>query len=85
MEEIILCQPIKKLLKYCNFEECNSRASYNYENLTPGKFCSFHKLDKMIDVVSKKCEKEDCNKTASYNYDNLKTRRFCNLHKLKVS
>ena len=40
----------------CEYENCNSRPSYNLHNLLNAIRCSKHKLINMVDVVNKKCE-----------------------------
>ena len=50
MEQLDLCQTIKKNSNYCVFQNCFKRASFKFEGETI-KYCSAHKLDNMIDVV----------------------------------
>jgi hypothetical protein len=52
--------------KYCQYEECNKSASFNFRDTREPIFCSEHKKPKMINVRNKKCVK--CGeKVAEYN------------------
>lgn len=81
MEEIILCQPVKKSASYCIFENCYKYPNYNYSGEKKRLYCSLHKLDGMIDVKNKMCENVNCNRLPSFNYEKIKTPQFCALHK----
>ena len=62
-ENIILCQEIKnKPKKYCTFENCNKISIYNIEGEVSALFCSLHKKENMINVISKTCIFENCKK-----------------------
>lgn len=37
---------IKKLAKYCIFNDCDKRSSFNFENEKKALYCNKHKLDK---------------------------------------
>ena len=45
---------------------------YNYEGESSGLYCTTHKKDGMINVLSKKCLENRCNKQPSYNYEGEK-------------
>ena len=81
MEEIILCQPIKKKSTHCVFENCYKRASFNFEGLRP-IFCKLHIKNGMINVKDRKCEYNECKTIPNYNYVGKTRSRFCKLHKL---
>jgi hypothetical protein len=65
----------------CNYENCNSYASYNYNGLSVKKFCSKHKQPEMVAVNRKKCKHESCNKIPFFNYKNELLGLYCNTHK----
>ena len=69
-------------MTHCINPECNTRANFNYSNETKGLYCNEHKLDGMVNVVSKKCNNPDCNKQPWYNYMNEKKGLYCTVHKL---
>lgn len=82
MENIIICQPIKKSLSKCKFENCNKYPTYNFEGEKKRLYCSLHKLQGMIDVKTKNCENYLCSSLPSFNYPNEQKYRFCSKHKL---
>ena len=68
----------KNAKKYCQYPGCDKWPSYGYKGeRSPGgsaplksrKFYVNHKLDGMIDVISKRCEHLGCNKRPSYGYE----------------
>jgi EsV-1-7 cysteine-rich motif len=65
----------------CIQEGCNTRAVFNFEGETRGKYCSNHVLDGMIDIGHKRCLQEGCHKRPSYNYQDRKQGMYCNEHK----
>jgi hypothetical protein len=38
----------------CKFKECKTRPSYNFEEESKPIYCNRHKLENMINVISKK-------------------------------
>lgn len=64
-------------LPYCIF--CDKRASFNFIHCKRPEYCAFHKLEDMIDVVSKKCHL--CNRRPTYNYKTEKQVLYCKIHK----
>ena len=53
-KDIILCKQIKyQPNKYCIFEICKKRSSFNFEGEKTALYCSIHKKENMIDVRSK--------------------------------
>ena len=50
----------KKKSKFCNYNNCNKAAIYNYESMKP-KFCFDHKYKGMVNIRKKhtSCEKHD--------------------------
>lgn len=51
-EEAFVNLPKPKSKNLCQFEDCTIRANYGYEGESP-MFCSTHKQDEMINVISK--------------------------------
>jgi len=39
--------------KPCEYVGCKIQPVYNYEGQTKGRFCAEHKLENMIDIVSR--------------------------------
>lgn len=50
----------------CEADGCTTIAGCNYEGKTLGRFCSAHKLEGMVNVVTRKCTQPGCKKTASF-------------------
>jgi hypothetical protein len=63
----------------CEAEGCKKHPSFNMKGLVGGRFCSAHKMEGMIDVISKRCE--ECNKQAAFNFEGQTRGRFCSSHK----
>ena len=63
----------------CEAENCMKHPSFNTPGLVGGRFCSAHKLEGMVDVISKRCEM--CSKQAAFNYEGQTRGRFCSGHK----
>ena len=84
MENIILCQPVKKRSKQakCLFSNCYKCPNYNYFGLKKRLYCSLHKLDGMVDVKNVSCKFDGCNKNPVFNYDTEIKGIFCCNHKL---
>lgn len=43
------------IMTKCKYEDCNTRASFNFNTSTKPKYCKKHSNSTMINVVSKKC------------------------------
>lgn len=82
MEEIILCQPVKKHSQHCAFENCYKRGSFNFEDKEKYLYCALHKLNGMINKNHKMCIFENCKKRPSYNIEGEKGGIYCAIHKL---
>lgn len=82
MEEIVLCQPIKKKSTHCIFENCYKRASFNFECEKTRLYCCSHRLDGMVNKVHKTCIYPNCKKRPSYNIEGKKIGLYCVNHKL---
>jgi hypothetical protein len=81
MENLNYCKEIKSN-KLCKFEKCNKNAAYNYKDINEKLYCNDHKMENMINLVSKKCEFNDCYLKPSFNFDNQKA-KFCSTHKVE--
>ena len=92
-EEILYCSPSltvetkiqkrKQKRKLCIYEECKVLPCYNLEGKTKGLYCSTHKLDKMVNIISKSCIYENCKVIPSYNLEGNKKPSHCSTHKLE--
>ena len=92
-EEILYCfssitvetkiQKRKQKRKLCIYEECKVLPCYNLEGKTKGLYCSTHKLDKMVNIISKSCIYENCKVIPSYNLEGNKKPSHCSTHKLE--
>ena len=49
-----------KDLKYCRYNGCNTRASFNLPHIKKRLFCSIHKGLGMIDITKPLCNHKDC-------------------------
>jgi hypothetical protein len=68
---------------FCKYANCITRAIFNYLGKKTGIFCSVHKLDKMVDVISKTCIfEEGCNRQPSFNNLGETQKLYCSVHKL---
>jgi hypothetical protein len=38
----------------CNFDECNTRAHFNYIDNKKGLYCNIHKITGMVNIISKR-------------------------------
>lgn len=70
--------PVRK----CIFKNCKTRPSYNHKGKHKADFCGKHKLEGMIDVISKTCIFENCRSQPAFNLEGLKA-EYCGKHKLK--
>ena len=51
----------------CIHPDCKKQSSYNNEGERKPLYCSTHKKEDMIDVISRRCIYPDCKKQSSYN------------------
>lgn len=73
---------MKKKSGFCISNDCEKRASFNFEGECALLFCGPHKLEGMICVAIKKCLFQDCNIRPSFNNPNETKGLYCNSHKL---
>jgi hypothetical protein len=66
----------------CIYEDCKIRTNYNFDNEKKPLYCFTHKLDGMINIISKRCIYLNCKTYPSYNFDNEKKGLYCSIHKL---
>jgi hypothetical protein len=76
---------IKKrtLDRFCEVSNCVKNPCFNHEGQIKGRFCSSHRLQGMIDVITKHCEASDCEKRPYFNHKGHTNGRFCSSHRLK--
>ena len=79
----MICSPCNKKARICIFENCNKRANFNLEGQKNGIYCSTHKLEGMINVLSKTCVFEGCRKQPVFNLEGKKIATHCASHKLE--
>ena len=65
---------------YCNYEDCDEYAWYNFEGETKGKYCKEHMDKGMINMVCNVCNEIGCNNIASFNYSHEIKRIYCSIH-----
>ena len=79
----MICSPCNKKARICIFENCNKRANFNLEGQKNGIYCSTHKLEGMINVLSKTCVFEGCRKQPVFNLEGTNKGIYCTTHKLE--
>jgi len=67
----------------CKDPDCKKQAIYNVEGKKNGLYCSKHKIEGMMNVVSKRCIHEKCNVRPNYNVEGEKKGLYCLKHKLE--
>lgn len=60
---------MKNVFNNCVFEFCTTTACFNYFGNYKGVYCSVHKLDNMINVVSPKCQSSWCETIGNPKYE----------------
>jgi hypothetical protein len=74
---------IDVLSKTCSYEACcSTKPSYNFAGEKLGIYCGTHKLDDMINIVSKTCIYDGCGTHPCYNFAGEKRGIYCVTHKL---
>ena len=76
------CCKRKKSSQLCQFFECKTHATFNYEGQSKALYCNVHKLPNMVDVKNKKCQMTGCTTRPTFNYDGQSKALYCNVHKL---
>ena len=67
----------------CIHEGCKIRPSYNKKGTTKALYCSTHKLEGMVDVISHKCIHDGCKIRPTYNEEGTTKPLYCSTHKLE--
>jgi hypothetical protein len=62
-------------------ERCKTRSIYNIEGEKKALFCSVHKKEGMVNVLSKKCMEIDCKTRPAYNIEGENQTLYCFTHK----
>jgi hypothetical protein len=66
----------------CQHEDCNIRSSFGSPDDRKPRYCAKHKLDGMVDVISRRCKYEGCPTYPVYGFPNDKKPACCVKHKL---
>ena len=66
--------------KKCVYKNCKKSQIYNIKG-HPALYCSKHKLDGMINIVSLRCNENNCDLIPSYNIEGCKPGIYCFKHK----
>ena len=66
----------------CKETNCKTRPTYNVEGQTNALYCSVHKFEGMVNVVSKTCIHSNCKTIANFNIQEETTVLYCSVHKL---
>ena len=69
------------MTKKCIGPNCLKHPSFNLPTETKPLFCSEHKKENMIDIVSKRCQHENCLKNPNFNLPTEIKALFCSEHK----
>jgi len=67
--------------KLCEFNGCKKRPTYNFDGKN-AIYCVQHKVNGMVDVISRRCITDGCTKRATFNFINKKP-EFCADHKIQ--
>ena len=67
----------------CIYAGCKIIPNYNTEGETKGIYCSVHKLDGMVDVISPTCIHTGCKKQPTFNNEGATNALYCSAHKLE--
>jgi len=65
----------------CIHEGCKTRPIYNVEGETKALYCSVHKKEGMVNVISKTCIHEGCKTRPIYNVEGETKALYCSVHK----
>ena len=65
----------------CTENGCDKRASYNLICVKPPLYCSMHKKEDMVNVVTKRCIIKECNTRPCYNLPGNTNGIYCLKHK----
>jgi len=65
----------------CKANNCKIRAHFNILGKANGIYCSSHKTEGMVNVISKTCIHQDCKKQPAFNVDGESKALYCSSHK----
>jgi hypothetical protein len=65
----------------CSFENCKKQPYFNEEGKTKGLYCSKHKTENMVNVISKTCIHPNCKTIPYFNVEGQTKGLFCLEHK----
>ena len=65
----------------CIEEKCIKTLKFNIKTGKRGLYCSIHKKENMVDIISKRCIEENCLSTSIFNLPTEKKGLFCSKHK----
>jgi hypothetical protein len=65
----------------CNETDCNIQPTFNKEGEKKALYCSAHKMEGMVNVISKTCL--ECNKRPAFNTQGEKKALYCSAHKME--
>jgi hypothetical protein len=65
----------------CIHDGCRKQPTYNVEGETKALYCSVHKKDNMVNVISKTCIYDGCRKQPTYNVEGKTKALYCSVHK----
>ena len=66
-------------MSFCYHDGCNTRAGFNFEGEKKPLYCSKHKKDGMINIISKRCKSDWCDTHANKKYDDYCLHCFVHL------
>jgi hypothetical protein len=67
----------------CEHEGCIKKPVYNIPSIKKGRFCTEHREEGMIDVLSSVCKHDGCCVRSSFGYEKDGKRMYCATHKLE--
>ncbi len=65
---------------YCEYDNCNEYAWYNYEGTDIVLYCKDHAKPDMINILGNLCKEKGCNKSAIFHYPSEVKGIYCVLH-----
>lgn len=68
-------------MPWCEFPDCKVRANFNFPTETLALYCSKHKEEGMINIISKRCAHTRCMKQPTFNFPTKKNVLYCVKHK----
>ena len=69
------------MARHCSDPGCDTQPVFNVKGKSTGLYCTAHKKDDMIDVVSKRCIESGCDTQPNYNVKGKTKALYCTAHK----